>query len=116
MIIDIVGMQWEVTLAEAHSPNLMVANEPCGGTTWYGHQKIYISDELSPACALRVIRHEVTHAYMWSTQISLPETFDEEYICDFVAIYGPQILKASEEIFQKMWQGRALENEIDSGV
>ena len=103
MKINLEGLMWQVELVDAHSPELMVNNEPCRGTTWCGHQRIYISNELTPACAIRVIRHEVTHAYIWSTQISLPKTFDEEYSCDFVAMWTPQILSASIQIFNALY-------------
>ena len=103
MKINLEGLVWQVELADAHSPELTVDNAPCRGTTWCGHQRIYISNELSPECALRVIRHEVTHAYIWSTQISLPKTFDEEYICDFVAMWTPRILSASIQIFNALY-------------
>lgn len=103
MKINLEGLVWQVEFADANSPELMVDNEPCRGTTWWGHQRIYISKELSPECALRVIRHEVTHAYIWSTQISLPKTFDEEYICDFVAMWSPQILSVSTQIFNALY-------------
>lgn len=103
MKINLEGLTWQVELADAHSPELMVDNEPCRGTTWCGHQRIYISNELSPECALRVIRHEVTHAYIWSTQIYLPKTFDEEYICDFMAVWAPCILDTSKRIFEVLY-------------
>ena len=103
MKINLEGLVWQVELADANSPELMVNNEPCRGTTWFSHQRIYISNELSPECALRVIRHEVTHAYIWSTQISWPKTYDEEYICDFLAMWAPQILSASIQIFNALY-------------
>ena len=105
MKINLEGLTWQVELADAHSPELMVDNEPCRGTTWCGHQRIYISNELTPECALRVIRHEVTHAYIWSTQIHLPKTYDEEYICDFLAMWAPQILAASATIYATLYPG-----------
>ena len=103
MKINLEGLVWQVELADANSPELMVNNEPCRGTTWFHHQRIYISNELSPECALRVIRHEVTHAYIWSTQISWPKTYDEEYICDFLAMWAPQILAASDTIHATLY-------------
>ena len=105
MKINLEGLMWQVELADAHSPELIADGGPCRGTTWCGHQRIYISNELTPDCAVRVIRHEVTHAYIWSTQMSLPKTFDEEYICDFVAMWAPQILAASKRIFNTLYSG-----------
>lgn len=103
MKIDIAGLEWEIAFADAHSPELLVDGSPRRGATWCGHQKIFISNELSTACAPKVIRHELVHAYIWSTQINLLESFDEEYVCDFLAIYGPQILEASEQIFKTLY-------------
>lgn len=103
MKINLEGLTWQVALADAHSPELMVNGEPCRGTTWCGHQRIYISNELSADCAMRVIRHEVAHAYIWSTQMSLPKTFDEEWICDFIAMWATQILAASIVIYNGLY-------------
>ena len=103
MKIHLEGLVWQVELADAHSPELTVDNAPCRGATWYGQQRIYISNELSPECALRVIRHEVTHAYIWGTQLSRPQTYDEEYICDFFAMWAPQILDASTAIYKVLY-------------
>lgn len=116
MKINLEGLTWQVELADAHSPNLMVNSEPCRGTTWCGHQRIYISNELSVDCAMRVIRHEVTHAYIWSTQMVLPETFDEEWICNFISMWGPQILTASTQIFEALYCKDGDTNEVSPSV
>lgn len=113
MKINLEGLVWQVELADAHSPNLMVNSEPCRGTTWCGHQRIYISNELSVDCAMRVIRHEVTHAYIWSTQMVLPETFDEEWICNFISMWGPQILGASDQIFKALYIETCEDVQVD---
>lgn len=110
MKISIEGLTWQVELVDAHSPELMVNNETCRGTTWCGHQCIYISNELTPECAIRVIRHEVTHAFIWSTQIHLPKAYDEEDICDFLAMWASQILATSDEIYATFYP-EVLKNE-----
>lgn len=99
MNITIAGQTWEVFTADAHDPELIADGRTCVGTTWCGHFKIFLSNELRGSRLLRTIRHELTHAFIYSTQCEIPETFNEEQICEFVAIYGEEIVAKSADIF-----------------
>lgn len=97
--LTIVDQEWEVYIADAHDPELIANGVDCAGTTWCGHFKIFLSNELRGSRLKRTIRHEITHAFIYSSQCDIPETFDEEQICEFVAIYGNKIIEISDEIF-----------------
>lgn len=96
--ITIAGQEWEVFTADAHDPELIADGRACTGTTWCGHFKIYLSNELSGSRLLRTIKHELTHATIYSTQCEVPENFNEEQICEFVAIYGDVIADLAQKI------------------
>lgn len=104
MKIDIEGQSWSIEKKQSHSPSLMVDGAECCGTTWLGHLKIYIDAALTGDRAMRTIRHELCHAYIWSTQAVRPEAWDEEALCDFMAIYGPQISKAADAVFEALFK------------
>ena len=97
--LTIVDQEWKIYTADAHDPELIADGRACTGTTWCGHFKIFLSNELRGSRLLRTIRHEITHAFIYSSQCEVPETFNEEQICEFVAIYGDKIIEISDEIF-----------------
>ena len=102
--LTIAGQHWQVLTADAHDPELIADGHSCTGTTWCGHFKIFLSNELSGSRLLRTIKHELTHVFIYSTQCEIPETFNEEQICELVAIYGEEIVKISGDIFARITQ------------
>ena len=103
MKIKIVDLVWDVEKVPAHDPALMVDGSECFGTTWIGHLKICVNAGLVGDRARRTILHELCHAYIWSTQAIRPETWDEEAVCDFMAIYGPQMAKVADKVFEALY-------------
>lgn len=99
--IPIAGQLWTVYAADSHDAELFVNGGACFGTTWSGSYSIYISNELSGTRARRTITHEVTHAYLYSTQCNMPESYSEEQLCDFIAIYCDEIRIVSEFLYGK---------------
>ena len=103
MKIKIADQLWDVEKVPAHDPALMVDGSECFGTTWIGHLRICINGSLEGDRARRTIRHELAHAYIWATQAVRPESWDEESLCDFVAIYGPQISRMADKVFEALF-------------
>ena len=102
MILKINEVEWELFLVDPNHSGLYVNGNPCVGTTWSAKAQIYIADNLAPSKMLQTIRHEITHAFMDSTQIREPETYTEEDVCEFVAKYGPMVLRMSDDIFKEL--------------
>lgn len=103
MKIVIAHQTWEVEKVSGHDPKLYVNGEECTGTAWLAHFKIYISADLKGDRALRTIRHEVCHAFIFSTQAVRPESWSEEDLCDFMSIYCQDITKYSQEIYNALF-------------
>lgn len=97
--LEIIGQDWEIFTADSHDPELIADGRSCNGTTWYGHFKIFLSNELRGSRLLRTIKHELTHAVIYSSQCDIPEAFSEEQVCEIMAIYGELIMKAAEMIY-----------------
>ena len=89
-------------LAEATSPPLL-RDELCDGTCWYELRKIYLSKDLNTSTAKRTIRHELVHAFIYTTQANRPKEWNEEAICDFFGIYGKQISDLGEQIYNALY-------------
>ena len=97
------GLVWDISIVSGASAELLADNVTCRGTTWCGHQKICLSADLTALTARRVIAHELTHAFLWSTQMRIPETFSEEEVCEFVACWGYEIQAVTEEVYAELY-------------
>ena len=62
---------------------------------------IYIADGLTTKQFRKVLCHEITHAAMFSYQVSL--TYDqEELIADVISTYGTEIITVTNRVFYKI--------------
>ena len=102
MILKINEIEWELFLVDPNHSGLYVNGNSCVGTTWPAKAQIYMADNLAPSKMLLTIRHEITHAFIDSTQIREPETHTEEDICEFVAKYGHAALRLADDIFKEL--------------
>lgn len=103
MVIKINDLEWEIKVVSATDATLVVDGDKCRGTTWFGKQQIFLSSELDYRTAKLVILHELTHAFLWSTQMRIPEKFNEEEICDFMACWGNQIVDVAEMAYAELY-------------
>ena len=68
------------------------------------NKTIYINNSLPELLSKKVLRHEITHAAMFSYDINL--TIDqEELIADLIATYGDEIIYITDKIFNKLRGG-----------
>lgn len=117
MRIHINHLLWEIKIVPTTDPELRVDGEMCRGTTWYGKQQIYLAEELNGNTAMRVIIHELTHAYLYSTQMRIPENFNEEEVCEFVACWATDIISMADEVYLGLYCPDEYEflKELDNG-
>lgn len=57
----------------------------CMGLTFYKEHKIWIANDLCDDEKERVLKHELTHCYIWEMGFYNVEFKWEEQLCDFVA-------------------------------
>lgn len=62
---------------------------------------IYICDTLSLEQIRKVLCHEITHAAMFSYNVSL-NTEQEELLADLIATYGSEIIDVTNRVFNKL--------------
>lgn len=103
MSIDVNGAKWSIEVVDPHDPTMYVDGVNCRGTCWHGTQQIFLSKELNHRTALRVVTHELTHAWIASTQMDVPDAFTEEMVCDFIAIYADDIITMAAKVTHDLW-------------
>lgn len=102
MRISIKDLRWEVA-EEGESESVYIGSARAGeacclGITDPARQRIAIHKDLPQQQKRRTLVHELAHAYLFSYGIRSGAGFDEEAICDFVSIYGREIIAAADMI------------------
>lgn len=104
MKMKIFEEDWDVYLTDSLSPGLRSGDDICLGTCWHTKCEIYLSDSLKGFKAESVIRHELAHAFIHSTQANTPKEWTEEALCDLIGIYGKQISDISQRIYDELYR------------
>ena len=92
------GLEWEMVRVPCEDCGLRAKDGTmCVGTTRMYGLRIVIDRDLPRSLCLQTVRHELTHAFLMSTQLEdKSENFTDEEICEFVAKYGAQIEEISQ--------------------
>lgn len=98
IIVAIGQATWRVSIEDSHSSKLCVDGDVSRGCTWCGKHEICLSNELTRLTFRRVCAHELTHAILFSTQACLLETYTEEQLCDFMALYGGEVVNLADKL------------------
>ena len=101
-MIRINGVEWRVLLVSSTHPYLLRSD----GTEVLGccdniDRAIYINEELNDFYLKKVLCHELTHAAMFSYEISLSYE-QEEIVADLIATYGQEIIHMTNTIFKRL--------------
>ena len=99
--IAILDQEWNVFFADPHAPELFVDNTARMGTTWPARCEIYISNEIKGNRLKRTLAHELVHALIESSQIVKSESYTEEDLCEFMAIYAKPLHEFVDSLFNK---------------
>lgn len=71
------------------------------GACIYDNKTIYVCDNLSQNKMKKVLCHEITHAAMFSYNVSL-SIDQEELLADLIATYGQEIITITNRIFSRI--------------
>lgn len=74
------------------------------GITEYITQTVYIDKEIDGFNLSKVLRHELTHIYLWETG-QQDRVLNEEETCDLMSVAAPVIYKTAEEIIFRLKEG-----------
>lgn len=92
---------WNISLTDI-TEKLTAGGELCSGTIHYSTQEIFIDKNLRPIDLAKTIRHELTHAVIYETQITTGITYTEEDMCEFLAKYGEIITSLANNIISNI--------------
>ena len=96
------GLGWRVRIVPPTYPMLLTDKNTftlgcCDNNT----HTIYIADGLNESKFYKVLGHEMTHAAMFSYEVSL--TYDqEELLADIISTYGKEIILVTNKVFRKI--------------
>lgn len=98
MIIN--GIKWSIKAVPISSPKLQRADGSATiGMTDGRTHCLYIAQGLRGGMLKKVLAHELTHAFMFSYNIKIDIEI-EEFIADWVATYGEELIILLDEILQ----------------
>ena len=89
--------EWHVVLTD-NKEDLMANGKLCKGCTHYTESTIFISTDTSPKDRIRLLLHELSHAFIYETQIELKQSYTEEDLCEFMAKLGPAIMSVYKDL------------------
>ena len=91
MKIKINRLNWTIKEVETRSAELVVNGNQCFGVCKHYTQEIIIDKTLKDDAKYQILKHELTHAFIRCFLIELKESYTEEDLCEFVALYSEQI-------------------------
>ena len=92
MKVEINGVEWNIEEATpTTNTRLYVDGSPRFGICELGCKNILIDKNLRPDVKIQVLRHELTHAFLNAFLLDRKESYTEEELAEFVALYGQQV-------------------------
>ena len=98
MKITVNGLEALITREPTRSPRLLGAKgEQCYGTQSTTHATICIDESLDYPLMRKVVRHEIAHFFLYAHLLEVKDTYSEEELCEFVALYSSEINRIANE-------------------
>lgn len=95
------SLKWGIDEVSTADYRLIVNNSPCYGTCHHNRNMIYLDETLTLERKKQTLKHELTHAFISSFLLEQRETYTEEMLCEFVAIYSEKINEIVENYFKE---------------
>jgi hypothetical protein len=104
-VFRIKNKRWTIRFADAGDEHLLMGGEPCIAQLYKQLRIIYFDSELLNDYAefRETMIHELVHAFIMTHAISHKQFKDEEFICEFIAVYGDDILKLADELLEDLY-------------
>lgn len=105
-MIIINGIRWDLLLVDPSNTKLQIPNgkRAFGCCDNFTHI-LYISKNLNKKALKKVLRHEITHAFIYSHNILLTPK-EEETVVEIVTNYGQQINKIANRAYKQIKEGK----------
>lgn len=99
MKFNINDIEWEIIELDGLDTRLQNKGEYCAGVCVYDKKEIYLLNNIKLSHKRKVLIHELAHAHLYDCLLKNTGKFDEEEVCEFVAIYGTQIFGIADKYF-----------------
>lgn len=93
------NQEWKIFEVRDKHPKLKDNNKFYAGMTHFVTQEIYIAKRDDLETEKELLRHELTHAFLYAFGFKIAKDFSEEELAEFIALYGQQICNMSEMYF-----------------
>lgn len=103
MTLYIANREWTVERKTPTAAELRVDGELRIGCCWITDGHIYISDSMERSMTREVVLHELTHALLASTQITNPEHYSEEDLCELCAKWASDLVSWADDVMQELF-------------
>lgn len=100
--VKINNSNWKIKITDNKEELRDKEGHICKGTTCYRDSTVYIDNTVSRENLAHILRHELSHIYLYETQIRLKDLYTEEDICEFTAIYGRRIVNKVDNILKRI--------------
>lgn len=102
------NLTWEIKEVNSDDSMLLVLGTFRYAAVHYNQQLICLSQTQTLEQKKQSLRHELAHAFLFSTQIDADDNklYTQEMLCEFVALYGNGI----EEIVKGYFDERTYKN------
>ena len=97
MQVKINNLTWTIHEVDTRNAELVVNGAQCFGVCKHYTQEIIIDESLKDDAKLQVLKHELTHAFVRCHLLDYKESYTEEDLCEFVALYAEQINNIAKE-------------------
>ena len=98
---------WKLEFARPGSRNLRRSDGSYTfGVTDGSVNKVYLMDNMSDYMTDKVLLHELAHVHAMEYNYSIPIEV-EEVVCDFLSLYGRNVVYMADEIMGKIMQSIA---------
>ena len=96
------GIEWDVLMASPSHPSLRRSDGSYAfGSCDNNYKTIYLNELIPTEKLLKVLCHEITHAAMFSYNVSL-SIEQEELVADLIATNGKEITTTADKIFKRI--------------
>lgn len=100
-MIVINGVEWQIKFVSPFNSHLYISSKFKALGCCDSYDKIiYISKFLNPIQLKIVLRHELTHAIIYSYDISMTKR-EEEKVAQVISYYGEEIIDLTKKIYKK---------------
>ena len=105
VVFRIKNKRWTIRFADAGDEHLLMNGEECIAQLFKKVRVIYFDKALLDDYAefKETMIHELVHAFIMTYAISHKQFRDEEFICEFIAVYGEEILKTADTLMDKFY-------------